>query len=455
MLQLPTGAGKSHIAIEIARQWTANAPLIRNITWMTHRKELERQSYNRLCESDLNYAVVNSQRKLYNAISRGDHVPTEDTLLIVDESHHSTAKTWKRVIKLWPGPVLGLTATPWRLSKREGFTQLFHELIIGPSTKELIELSYLAPCLVRHPKKIAEGYGWNAGDYSMGQTWNDGDKTVLVKYGVEWLLEERKENSQTLCYCTTVQHAYSVLEYAEIRGLRSRVLLGETKTEEREHIVKMFSNQELDLMINVEVATEGCDFPEVDSILMLRPTKSLALYLQMVGRAMRPALNKEHALILDAFANWEHHGLPEEDREWTLEPRKIKSKGKAPTRLCKNCSTVNPIAARICIMCGLEFGTPCDKCGSFVYGLTEGEQCPRCNEEAQKAKFAGGVGTVYPAIPQYIPQKKKFGALVDGKLPKIGDTVIIKDGGGNRWKETITTIIEKIHNKFVCETKKV
>ena len=456
MLQLPTGAGKTHIAIEIANKWIGDLPLIRNITWMTHRKELERQSYNRLVDAGLNYAVVSSQRRLYNAISRGDHVPTQDTLLVVDESHHSTAKTWRRVIELWPGPVLGLTATPWRLSKKEGFSTLFHELIIGPTTLELIKLGYLVPCRVRHPVgEVGKGVGWNNGDFSMGQTWEQGNKTTLIEEGVDWLLRERKKDSRTLCYCTTVQHAESVFEYATLEGLRSGLILGKTPAVERERTYKEFENHELDLLVNVEVATEGCDLPEVDSILMQRPTQSLALYLQMVGRAMRPAPNKKYALILDAFANWERHGLPEEEREWTLEARKSKKRGVAPTRLCRNCNTVNHIAARSCFACGMEFGSLCEKCGNFVYGLMEGEQCPRCSKEAQKRMFAGGVRTVVPAIPEYIHQKKKYGVFVEGDEPEIGSTVLVKDGAGNRWKESIIRVVNKIRNGFVCETKSV
>ena len=277
----------------------------------------------------------------------------------------------------------------------------------------------------------------------------------MIEEGVDWLLRERKKDSRTLCYCTIVQHAESVFEYATLEGLRSGLILGKTPAVERERTYKEFENHELDLLVNVEVATEGCDLPEVDSILMQRPTQSLALYLQMVGRAMRPAPNKKYALILDAFANWERHGLPEEEREWTLEARKSKKRGVAPTRLCRNCNTVNHIAARSCFACGMEFGSLCEKCGNFVYGLMKGEQCPRCSKEAQKRMFAGGVRTVVPAIPEYIHQKKKYGVFVEGDEPEIGSTVLVKDGAGNRWKESIIRVVNKIRNGFVCETKSV
>ena len=122
----------------------------------------------------------------------------------------------------------------------------------------------------------------------MGQTWEKGDKTLLVKMGIQWLLKERTPHSRTLCYCTTVQHAKNVHQYALHMGLRSALMLGETPKHERREVVRKLDINELDLVVNVEVVTEGCDFPGVDSILMLRPTESLALWLQMAGRAMRP-----------------------------------------------------------------------------------------------------------------------------------------------------------------------
>ena len=211
---MPVGSGKTQTAIQIAKNWVGDFPLLRDIVWITHRKELEEQSGERLSESGLGYALVTSPIRLHNLIKNGKFIPHLDSLAIFDESHHSAAKTWKRIIESWPGPVLGLTATPWRLSKREGFDKFFDELVIGPSVNDLIKLKYLVPCRVRHPNNVSKGYGWNNGDYSMGKTWNNSNKTILVEYGIEWLLQERKNDSRTLAYCTTVQHAESVLEYA-------------------------------------------------------------------------------------------------------------------------------------------------------------------------------------------------------------------------------------------------
>ena len=239
------------------------------------------------------------------------------------------------------------------------------------------------------------------------------------------------------------------------KGIRSGLILGKTPSEERKKTYKKFEHHELDLLINVEVATEGCDLPEVDSILMLRPTESLSLYLQMIGRAMRPSPQKEYAIILDAFANYERHGLPEEDREWTLKARGKKKKGKAPTKLCKNCKTVNPISSRKCIMCEYEFGAICKRCGSFVTGLLKGEKCTLCNKEIQEKMFSSGVSTVIPATPKYIPTKKRYGVFVEGDKPDIGTTVLIKDGNGDRWKESIVSIVNRFKNGYVCETKSV
>ena len=462
--QLPTGAGKSWIAIQVAQRWVGDYPILKNVVWLTFGDELEEQSYARLVEAGLGAALVTSPIKLYNAMRRGDHSPSEYTLLIVDESHHATANTWKRVITEWPGPVLGLTATPWRLSRKEGFDQLFHELVIGPSTQELIDQKYLVPCRVRIPiGDTIEGIGRSQGDFSMGQTWEKGDKTLLVKMGIQWLLKERSPHSRTLCYCTTVQHAKNVHQYALHMGLRSALMLGETPKHERREVVRKLDLNELDLVVNVEVVTEGCDFPGVDSILMLRPTESLALWLQMAGRAMRPYEGKEYALILDATPNWEKHGLPEEDRDWTLGKRSKKTRGEAPTHLCKSinkstghiCHTINHISARQCVECGSPFGHVCVGCGNFIYGISKGAKCPRCNEAAQQRKFRGGVSTIIPAEPAYLRREKKLGIYIAGEPQKEGTVVLISPKKTNkRWKESITRMVARRGDGYLYETKR-
>ena len=116
-----------------------------------------------------------------------------------------------------------MTATPWRLSKKEGFDHLFNHLVTGPPTQELIEGGFLVPTIVRHPRgKLIEGHGANiSGDFSESATWENNDKVLLVRSGIDWLLRERNKNSRTVCYTLNVVHAYSVNNYALNKGLKS------------------------------------------------------------------------------------------------------------------------------------------------------------------------------------------------------------------------------------------
>ena len=450
--QLPTGGGKTEVAITVAKEWMddLSAP---DVYWMTHRRELESQSAKRMEKAGLPSVIVSSPIRLNNAIKREDYVPGEDDLLIADEAHHATAKTWTKVVRNWPGNVLGLTATPWRLSKKEGFDHLFDHLIKGPTVQWLIEHGHLVPCVVRHPRgKFIEGFGADrTGDFNSTQSYQNNDKTLLIEEAIKWLLEERKENSKTVAYCINVQHAKELNAYALSMGLRSALVLGETPDGEREKAVDDFGiNDALDLLICVEVITEGFDVPAIDSVLMLRKTMSLSLYLQMIGRAMRTAEGKEYALILDAAGNWKMHGLPEQDREWKLEARGEETlPGEAPIRICPMCNTVNHVAARVCTMCGFEFGQSCNRCGTYVYKDEQGNprKCRRCAEDEQRKMFEGGVGTVVAAEPYNLQmvwgEPPIWGAKVFNPTAQPGDIIQIVTKKGSKFQKEIVEIVGK------------
>ena len=457
LYQLSTGGGKTEVACAVAQDWE-NDPDDPQIYWLTHRRELERQSSLRLIEADVDGVIVSSPAKLWNRMKKGQYVPARKSLLIADEAHHASAPTWVRIIKDWPGTVLGLTATPWRLSKKEGFDHLFESMVKGPPIQELISNGYLVPTIVRHPRgPIIEGKGNLSGEYSTAETWNQNDKVLMIKKGIDWLLEERNENSRTICYTTTKQHAHRVHQYALNMGLKSAVILGDTPTEERERNVERFGRGELNLLVCVEVITEGFDVPAIDSILILRPTQSLSLYLQMIGRSMRPAPGKRFALILDACGNWAKHGLPEEDRShiWSLEARKEDGNGGLPPmRICTRCKTINHAASRFCRACHKSFGFACKKCGSFVYednGTTG--KCLTCDDEKQKKMFESGVATVVSARPHLITRNpEKWGVLVDSIIRDENCSAIVTSGKGYRWHTTLTDLVGKHGNSYVYRT---
>ena len=460
--QLPTGGGKTEIGIAVAQEWVEGMSSA-DVYWLTHREELEEQSGNRLKNSGMMDVVVSSPIKLFNRIKKGEYSPGEHDLLIADEAHHATAKTWDRIVHSWPGNVLGLTATPWRLSKKEGFDKLFNDLVLGPSVQWLIENKHLVPCIIRHPRgDLIEGAGTDStGDYNTSETFKRNDKALLIEAGIDWLMEERNPNSKTVCYCLNVQHAKSVNDYAISVGLKSALILGETPDAERKESIEHFKLKGgYDTIVCVEVVTEGFDLPAIDSVLMQRPTLSLSLYLQMIGRAMRIAHGKKYALILDAVGNWKKHGLPEQDRKWELKARGDASMpGDTPIRICPLCNTVNHISKRVCILCGFSFGKDCLRCGTFVYKDERGNEreCVRCAKEAQDDLLAAGIDTIMAAEPYNFTwgqeAKDDWGAKVLNPEAKPGDIIQIVARNGKKWNMQIKEIVGKSGPSLLVRTQ--
>ena len=399
--QLPTGGGKTVVGVALGREWIDRFPA-GSITWMTHRRELVRQSGEVLNKYGLPAMRTNvtTPLKLRNAIRKMDgRGYTADDLLIVDEAHHSAASTWSTIIRGWPGPVLGLTATPWRMSKREGLDHLFNNLICGPTVRELKSMGWLVEVVIKHPRdgEVIRGLGHNStsGDFNQSATMRQ-SRTILVEHGIEWLIAEMNaarppRRFKTIVYCIHVEHAQAVASYAQARGLRSGLLLGNTPTSDREQIDADFRAGKLDTLVNAEVVTEGYDCPDADCELMLRPTLSLALYLQMAGRVARPAEGKNFGLILDACENHLRFGLPDEDHPWTLAPRTSEiSDGESPVRVCPVCHAIQSASSRKCASCGHPFGHICRICGSWQelrLGQQPPERCGRCDLQAQMSLF--------------------------------------------------------------------
>ena len=178
--------------------------------------------------------------------------------------------------------------------------------------------------------------------------------------------QEHAQDRQTIVYAVSVDHAHNLAAVFKNAGVPAVAMLGETKDKERVALVAAFKREILKVLVNVAVATEGFDLPDASCVIITRPTKSLTLYLQMVGRGLRPKKDNGNCLILDLAANAELHGLPEDDREWSLEPRAaLEDIGDAVTVWCDSCQTVSPAASHNCQNCGAPFGKDCRRCGRW------------------------------------------------------------------------------------------
>ena len=433
MMQLPTGGGKTEIAGQLLKRRLTDG---RKAVWMTHRRELTEQSCDRLTRAGVT-ARVETTWKPNNpdapAVPDGVAILMAQTLgrrnvkgnvwskygpndlMVIDEAHHAPAAGWERSMKQWPGRVLGMTATPWRLTKKEGFDHLFDNLICGPQIVELQRNDNLCKAKVKMPTvedRIRGGDPVWDGDYNPGgieQANSDRPEVMTARALKFW--QEHARDRQTIVYAVSVGHARILKELFKEEGIRAGIVLGATNQDqtERNRVIKEFEDRSLKVLINVVIVTEGFDLPYASCIVMARPTLSLALFMQMVGRGLRPKSDGGDCLILDLADNTTRHGLPEKNREWSLEPRGSQSSGEAPTVWCVKCDGVSHAASHHCAHCENPLGEDCNRCHRWralkrwQYKENCGDAhdlvCDFCHNDAHERAYLPSIPTLYELDP--------------------------------------------------------
>ena len=304
--------------------------------------------------------------------------------MVIDEAHHATAKRWELAMNHWPGRILGMTATPWRLSFREGFDHLFDTLVCGPQVHELQSKGALCKSKVLIPfeenQRILGGRVSSTGDYIVDdiERANYGWPSVMTARAIDFW-QHHAQTRQTIVYAVSKGHAYNLVAVFKDSGYSAELILGDTHLDERAKVIDRFAKGDLQVLVNVAVATEGFDLPDASCVVIARPTLSLALYLQMVGRGLRPKSDGGDCLILDLAGNSITHDLPEERRRWTLAPRSSdRGAGEAPVVVCEQCDTASHAASHNCQFCGASLGKECGRCGEWrVWNRWHCEK--RCN----------------------------------------------------------------------------
>ena len=386
MLQLPTGGGKTHIAGALLRRWLHNG---RKAVWLTHRTELADQTCGMLADAGVSVISLKSWQSGHDApsVPNGVVILMAQTvgrrtnrmqiwgkyksgdLMVIDEAHHTTADGWQRAMKQWRGRVLGLTATPWRLSLNEGFDHLFDKLQCGPQVSKLQADDWLcqARVLMPKPEEIIRGGATDSiGEYSeSGIEQANRDRPDVMTAGALRFWQSHAAGRQTVVYAISQDHARNLATVFNDAGIPTAVMLGDTLSQERADAITSFGDGSLRVLVNVAVATEGFDLPDASCVVITRPTMSLALYLQMMGRGLRPKPDGGNCLILDLAGNAEIHGLPEHERQWSLVPRGSHPSGDAPVIRCENCDAVSPAASHICVLFQSPFGKVCARCGTW------------------------------------------------------------------------------------------
>jgi DNA repair protein RadD len=295
---------------------------------------------------------VASIASLVRRIDRHDH---HYDLIVVDESHHAVAGTWRRVIDAMPGAkVLGVTATPERLDGR-GLGDVFDAMVVGPAVAELIEGGYLSrfTCFAPVAPDVS-GISTRAGDFAVDELAGIMARPVIVGSAV-LSYEKLCPGKRAIVYSVDRHHSRMLAQRFIDRGHKAAHLDSEAPREDRRAMIQALGTGELEIVTNCGIISEGLDVPAVEAVLLARPTQSLALYLQQVGRALRPSPGKDRALILDCAGNLYRHGMPDDGRQWTLDgkPRRQREPGDVPRlRRCEQCDAINPPKAPTCLACG-------------------------------------------------------------------------------------------------------
>jgi DNA repair protein RadD len=359
LIQSPTGSGKT--ALSAHMMGTASSKGIRS-WFVCHRRELVEQTARTFDDVGIEYGFVAAGQPfnphmpvLICAVdtlkNRLGKVPLPG-LVVWDEAHHIAAAGWQKIRTGVDAHHVGLSATPERLDGKP-LAGLFDALVPGPQVSWLIEQGYLSRYKAFAPSRPdVSGVRKVAGDYVKGQLEDIMDGRSIMGDAIR-NYRKHADGKRAIAFCVSVKHAEHTAEQFRAAGILAVSLDGQTDPFERKRAIAAFRAGEIKVLVNVDLFGEGFDVPAAEAAIMLRPTASLGLHLQQCGRVLRPAPGKAHAVILDHAGNLAKHGLPDEDRVWTLDgvTKKKSTAGEETMRQCPTCYAAHAPAPR-CPECG-------------------------------------------------------------------------------------------------------
>lgn len=376
LLQLPTGGGKTTIAAEIIRLAVEKN---KTVLFIAHRRELIFQAYERFSGFGMDCSIVLSGDKRCDAskpvqigsiqtcVRRKKYMASiSPDLIIIDEAHHAVASSYVTVLKMYPDAVvMGLSATPYRADGRglgsiDDYT-LFKGLVAVENTGSLVKQGYLSDCKVWVPQVINfSKVKIDKGDFAkqeLEQIFVDRD--LMENVVRDW--QKYCEGMQTLVFAASVQHSISLCSVFNEKGIPAAHIDGKTDKPTREAVLSDLSTGKVRVVSNFGVLTEGFDCPAVSALILARPTMSMALYKQMVGRGLRINDGKKHAVILDYGKNVTRHTWPTNDPPADLTDGLSQEKYSKAQKdkeigawICPSCLSAVPIESKQC-SCGFLF----------------------------------------------------------------------------------------------------
>ena len=358
MLQMPTGTGKTRLFVSLMRDifvLGATQKIAYKILVLVHRTELIDQIDVELgIKYNLAHGIIQSgekERKHYplqiasvQTLSRRlDGWKDKDfDFIIVDEAHHITAENYVKIINEFPNAkLLGVTATPCRLSG-DGFSTIFEKLILSPSIKDFIKKGYLSTFkyysvakysyIQREIDKIKKVCN---GDYALDELERICDNNKIRAQVIDTYIKNAK-GKKGIVYTINKEHNTKLCTDFIANGFNAVALDSDTPINERKKYIDAFKRNEIDIICNVNLFTEGFDCPDIEFIQLARPTKSLSLFLQQIGRGLRKSESTNPVIILDNVGLYNKFGLPDSYRNWQSHFCNRKKEEKKNERILSN-----------------------------------------------------------------------------------------------------------------------
>ena len=329
MAQMPTGTGKTYLLTAVIDSFVNNNPM-EKVWIVAHRRELVSQ-IDETVRKFHSYSASNTSSLLSSVKAMSiqwlmrhyDEIEEEPGMIVIDEAHHALAKTYKEMWERFPNAkFLGLTATPCRLNGK-GFTDLFDVLVQSWSVPEFISKGRLATYDFVSIK--SDGVTQRLID-SLQKRGADGDyqnkemdMLLNKKPSIERLyqsLEEYGKGRKGIVYAINISHAQKITKLYQENGVKAIAIDSKTPATERQQDIEAFKKGDIQVLVNVDIFSEGFDCPDVEFVQLARPTLSLAKYLQMVGRGLRVAKGKKNCVIIDNVGLYRVFGLPSQVWNW-------------------------------------------------------------------------------------------------------------------------------------------